>query len=63
MEKLTRVLTVQENQILDQDWVGRDGSKRKVEVCRLWLQKFLIRVVIFCAVDYGETEIQEIVSI
>lgn len=41
LEKLTRVLTDEEKQILDQDWVGRDGSKRKVEVCRLRLQNFL----------------------
>ncbi|KAJ8514383.1 hypothetical protein ONZ45_g8055 [Pleurotus djamor] len=32
LEKVTRVLTPEEKVILDQDWVGRDGSKRKVEM-------------------------------
>ena len=26
------MLTDEEQRILDQDWIGRDGSKRKVEV-------------------------------
>jgi hypothetical protein len=32
LEKVTRVLTPEEQAVLNQDWVGRDGSKRKVEV-------------------------------
>ncbi|KAF9524005.1 mRNA export factor elf1 [Crepidotus variabilis] len=32
LEKATRVLTAEEKAILDQDWVGKDGSKRKVEL-------------------------------
>ncbi|PFH53784.1 hypothetical protein AMATHDRAFT_54296 [Amanita thiersii Skay4041] len=32
LEKSTRVLTEEEAKLLDQDWVGRDGSKRKVEL-------------------------------
>jgi hypothetical protein len=55
VEKATRVLTDEEKRILDQDWVGRDGSKRKVEVC------FKIRDV--CAVNYGATKAQEVVPI
>jgi len=33
LEKVTRVLTSEEQVIFDKDWVGRDGSKRKLEVC------------------------------
>ena len=32
LEKVTRVLTPEEQAIMDQEWVGRDGSKRKLEV-------------------------------
>lgn len=32
LEKATRVLTPEEQAIMDQDWVGKDGSKRKLEV-------------------------------
>ncbi|KAF7361737.1 hypothetical protein MVEN_00517600 [Mycena venus] len=32
LEKATRVLTAEEKVVLDQDWVGKDGSKRKLEM-------------------------------
>ncbi|KAF7315452.1 hypothetical protein MIND_00060100 [Mycena indigotica] len=32
LEKVTRVLTPEEKALLEQDWVGRDGSKRKLEL-------------------------------
>ncbi|KAJ4001627.1 P-loop containing nucleoside triphosphate hydrolase protein [Lentinula boryana] len=32
LEKATRVLSDEEKVILDQDWVGKDGSKRKLEL-------------------------------
>jgi elongation factor 3 len=32
LEKATRVLTDEEKELLDQDWVGRNGTKRKLEV-------------------------------
>lgn len=32
LEKATRVLTPEEKLVLDQEWVGKDGSKRKLEV-------------------------------
>lgn len=32
LEKVTRVLTDEEKALLDQDWVGRNGTKRKLEV-------------------------------
>ncbi|KAF7376297.1 hypothetical protein MSAN_00045100 [Mycena sanguinolenta] len=32
LEKATRVLTPEEQAVLDQDWVGKDGSKRKLEM-------------------------------
>ncbi|KAG1867369.1 hypothetical protein F4604DRAFT_1777068 [Suillus subluteus] len=32
LEKATRVLTDEEKEILDQDWVGRNGTKRKLEL-------------------------------
>lgn len=34
LEKATRVLTDEEKLLLEQEWVGKDGSKRKLEV---WL--------------------------
>ena len=33
LEKVTRVLTADERALLDQDWVGKNGTKRKMEVC------------------------------
>lgn len=33
LEKTTRVLSPEEQKVLDQEWVGKDGSKRKMEVC------------------------------
>ncbi|KAF7981871.1 hypothetical protein HWV62_31433 [Athelia sp. TMB] len=32
LEKATRVLTADEKALLDQEWVGKDGSKRKLEM-------------------------------
>lgn len=32
LEKATRALTDEEKVIFDRDWVGKDGSKRKLEV-------------------------------
>lgn len=32
LEKVTRVLTPEEKLQLEKEWVGRDGSKRKLEV-------------------------------
>ncbi|KAJ3809156.1 P-loop containing nucleoside triphosphate hydrolase protein [Lentinula lateritia] len=32
LEKATRILTDEEKLVLDQDWVGKDGSKRKLEL-------------------------------
>ncbi|KAJ7902017.1 P-loop containing nucleoside triphosphate hydrolase protein [Mycena olivaceomarginata] len=32
LEKATRVLTAEEKVVLDQEWVGKDGSKRKLEM-------------------------------
>ncbi|KAG7098824.1 hypothetical protein E1B28_000728 [Marasmius oreades] len=32
LEKATRVLTEEEKRLLDQDWVGRNGTKRKLEI-------------------------------
>lgn len=32
LEKATRVLTDEEKELLDQDWVGRNGTKRKLEL-------------------------------
>lgn len=32
LEKATRVLSPEEQRIFDTDWVGKDGSKRKLEV-------------------------------
>ena len=32
VEKTTRVLTPEEQRIFDIEWVGKDGSKRKLEV-------------------------------
>ncbi|KAL0578289.1 [NU+] prion formation protein 1 [Marasmius crinis-equi] len=32
LEKATRVLTEEERKVMDQDWVGRNGTKRKVEL-------------------------------
>lgn len=33
LEKSTRALTPEERLIFDTDWTGKDGSKRKLEVC------------------------------
>lgn len=32
LEKATRVLTDDERALLDQEWVGKNGTKRKLEV-------------------------------
>ena len=40
LEKVTRVLTPEEKAILEQDWVGKDGSKRKLEVREFSCVKF-----------------------
>ena len=47
LEKVTRVLTAEEKKVLEQDWVGKDGSKRKLEVREIILRQncqFLIIV-------------------
>ena len=40
LEKATRVLTAEEKKVLDQDWIGKDGSKRKLEVREVPFIKF-----------------------
>lgn len=35
LEKATRVLTEEEKVILEQDWIGKNGTKRKLEVSSL----------------------------
>ena len=40
LEKATRVLSDEEKKVLEQDWVGKDGSKRKLEV------KFVFRQIL-----------------
>lgn len=32
LEKATRALTAEEKALMEKEWVGRDGSKRKLEV-------------------------------
>lgn len=32
LEKITRVLTPEEKELLEKEWVGRNGEKRKIEV-------------------------------
>lgn len=32
LEKVTRVLTAEDKELLEKDWVGRNGEKRKIEV-------------------------------
>jgi len=32
LEKATRVLSEEDKRVLDQEWIGKDGSKRKAEV-------------------------------
>lgn len=33
LEKATRVLTEEEKELLEKDFIGRNGEKRKLEVC------------------------------
>ncbi len=35
LEKSTRTLTAEEKALLEKEWVGKNGSKRKLEVCCL----------------------------
>lgn len=41
VEKATRVLTPEEKALLEKEWAGRDGSKRKLEVL-LSLSSFVL---------------------
>lgn len=38
---MTRALTEEEKKILDQDFVGKNGERRKVEVSRIFLSMFV----------------------
>jgi len=63
LEKATRVLTPEEKRILDQEWVGKDGSKRKLEVCG---SVFHLRHGILkprTTACHGPTKTQEVVPI
>ena len=42
LEKVTRVLTPEEQALLDQDWVGKNGTKRKMEVSQRHSSYFCI---------------------
>jgi elongation factor 3 len=59
LEKVTRALTDEEKRILDQDWVGRDGSKRKVEVCCLRLLLCYARFVTFVQLVMGRQKLKK----
>ena len=41
MEKVTRVITDEEKALLDQDFVGKNGQRRKLEVCFRMITKRL----------------------
>lgn len=64
LEKATRVLTAEEQAVLDQEWVGKDGSKRRLEVYTLvdfYLSRKLIGYLLLD--DHGSPEIKKILPI
>lgn len=64
LEKATRILTDEEKLVLDQDWVGKDGSKRKLEVSMqllLFHQKH--KLTDFSIADHGPSKAKEIFPI
>jgi hypothetical protein len=63
LEKSTRMLTPEEAKVLDQDFVGKNGERRKIEVrtpsvyrLKKWANSLL-------PVHYGPTKAQKVASI
>jgi hypothetical protein len=61
LEKATRALTEEEKKILDQDFVGKNGEKRKVEVLRYISADSGYVTDRLCTLDdYGSPEAEEV---
>jgi hypothetical protein len=63
LEKVTRILTPEEQVIFDKDWVGRDGSKRKLEVSLLCLNGMVEDGSISELANYGQAKAEEDIPI
>lgn len=64
LEKATRVLTSEERAIFDIDWVGKDGSKRKLEVCQSILKVHDIdELNATNTASYGSAEAKKVFSV
>ena len=64
LEKVTRILTPEERALLDMDWVGRNGTKRKMEVSCLHLTALGCgRATHGCVGNHGPTKAEEIAPI
>jgi len=65
LEKATRVLTDEEKALLDKDFVGKNGQRRKLEVSaapsqcsRLYLRTYLLQIAY-----HGSSKTEEILPI
>lgn len=70
LEKATRVVTAEERALMDQDFVGKNGEKRKIEVHDRFcdpgsscLMAMVLTFICLSVVYLGATEAQEIPAI
>ena len=59
LEKATRVLTPEERAIFDIDWVGKDGSKRKLEVGRIYPHCMIMRSLAITQLVMGRQKLKK----
>ena len=64
LEKTTRALTDEDKALLDTDFVGKNGTKRKMEVRRPHSIRFpFISSPISAIVHHGPTEVEEVAPV
>jgi hypothetical protein len=63
IEKATRVLTPEERVIFDTDWIGKDGSKRKLEVCSFYPGYTILRFLHCDTAGNGPAETEKVIPV
>jgi guanylate kinase len=63
LEKATRILTPEERVIFDMDWIGKDGSKRKLEVRLMSSESHSNEELNRNIADYGQTKTEEVIPV
>ena len=62
LEKVTRVLTDEDKALLEVEFVGKNGQKRKMEACDIPFFTLACELTL-CLDDYGSTKVEEVSAV